>query len=1277
VATEESKSKTAYYEGLDLGALNRLNRDVTASRLNTSAGAVSILGTIFDEVYKYDIKKGSGPYAAVVLEVLTGPQVGNEASTGGALNSKSLSLPGHGSPSAESRKKAGKPPPVTVIAKIPEFDADIGWPEDDKDKARIDAHGEFVQISEELEHVNKIEVGSVIWIQYANDEAQASYDGKPTGLIIGVHTVEAHAEILTRISAKRAQAPECQAARNLGAPEGGFYVGHTDDNPVPTVPSIKIKGHIKTGFFGGGHPRTKVHFDSALAEAPISPLHQIKGPAPGSNNAFIWIGTLKNNGYMDLLDRPIGQGRETIIYAPMTLDLNAPFEIKYYLHGAGGFGSAHIDGPTMPLEQAEYSAKMNGNDFKEKIAPAIKDLNRDGRNYVLVIPEMSYSRGFGTANDDTNRVDLLIEGENIGTGVPPGNTAKTTVRTATTPKIRGLLKNYLSTIPVEADKNLVQNIPLRERQLSTFDGSYTGGNFGLFHDEVIDVLDEHLYRANLIGGGTTSEKLEFVSFVADGLGGIALASIVKNVPNSATHADALVNFKNYIINLERPLRIDYITDSTLDSNPNFYSSFFGNESPSTVIADNLLAVRDQGFYTEFNYITSPAITDTNSFFDKLGKLEDYKKHSKTAGGLGSNKFSFLLGNSLEDQRFISLHVSSKNRVGYAFSMVNDFLSSFKAYPKKPNENANLRPSFNAVPDHAYALVTKPSPGDLEKLVKLEEDLIPRIEYFADLITSLESPGPPFRAGAGFATVCQDVSEGKPSPYKMYCKDGIIDTRDESTFNKDYRLHLQNLKKLGEIQILKDGETTIQPSLRSIKQLRSLEKDYTKLYTTAKEIVNDVDDGESLKDVWNLLNTTFFEYEQRSNSAGMPFDIQLVARIAVAPEAYKKIITKIESAIKTSQPQTAEKSADCAASPVPLGSTTGISAPARTTDVPGSNCASIKSLLNTTPTTAATILKIIGYEDDLIDDPKKSDFKPYKGRSSNKKTNVHLLDAFKTSTFQYLARGLNNGKTTKESPPVWACISDILSQGWSDACEASKYYPFAITSGIKASDGEFKTAGNVAYTSGLSLHAFGLAIDVDPQITGCAKRKDKKSLYSVYTGAWTPDFIETDKGLELWKLGVYKVVPSILKNNAYEKDNRRRLVENFEKAPHSYLKKGDDNDFKPRDRRYFDIMNEAKGGPIVPPGANPTLWMILFCEKTGMKWGNANFLKKRHKGGQTWNDAEKETISKLFDIPDIVNRVQAISWNGKHDNHMHFQFWAGQSGLVTWKELEGASNADDL
>jgi len=1261
VAAEEPKSKTAYYEGLDLGALNRINRDVTKSRLDHNSTAVDILGNIFGEVYKYDIKKGSGPYAAVVLEVLTGPQAGNEASTNGKLNTKALNLGAYSDPLVEARRLANKPPPVAVIAKVPMFDADIRWPESDQDKARIDAHGEFRQISEELEHINKIEVGSVIWVQYFNNDALSSYDGGPTGMIIGVHTVEAHSQIMTRISAKRAQKPECQSARNLTAPEGGFYVGHTDENPVPTVPSIKIKGHIKTGFFGAGHPRTKVHFDSALAEAPISPLHKIKGPAPGSNNAFIWVGTLKNNGYLDLLDRPIGQGRETIIYAPMTLDLNAPVEIKYYLHAAGGFGAAHINGPTTSLDLAAAAAQFIGNDFREKIAPAIKDLNREGRNYILVIPEMSYSRGFGTANKDLNRVSRLISNEELGDGVSPSDPT-TTVRTATTPEIRGLLKNYLSTIPVEANKNLVQNTPLRGRQLATFDGSYTGGDFGLFHTEVTEVLNEHLYGA---GVDTIYVKLQFVSFVADGIGGIALASIVKKVPNSATHATALTNFKSRIVTPETPLRIDYITDSTQDANPNFYSSFFGNESPSTIIFNNLLAARNQGFYTEFNYITSPATKNTNSFFDNLGKLEDYKKHSKTSGGLGSNKFSFLLGTSPEDQRFVSLHVSSKNRAGYSFSMVNDFLSSFKAYPKKPNENLSLRPTFNAVPDHAYTLAAKPSLGDLEKLDKLGEDLVPRIEYFANLITSLQLTGPPFRAGAGFATVCQDVSEGKPSPYKMYCKDGIIDTRSESTFNKDYRQHLQNLKKLEEIQILKEGEALIQPRLGSIEQLRAQENEYKTAYENAKVVADHVDDGESIRDRWNLLNTKFFEYEQRSNLAGMAFDIQLAARLVAAPEAYKKILTKIESAITGSQPQTAQKSAECAPGPVSLSSATSRTATTRTSDVVGSNCVEVRPLLDTTPTTAAEILKIIGYHGYFI---KKIDFEPYKGRSSNKKTNVHLIDAFKTSTFSYPARGLNNEITNKKSPPVWACISDILREGWKAACEESKYYPFAITNGIKASQDPI-TAGNVAYTSGLSLHAFGLAIDVDPQITGFSK--SKKSLNSVYTGAWTPYFNMQMSALA--ELGVYEEGLDRLNKNAFEDENRPRLAQNFEAAPDSYLQEGDDNDFQPRDRKYFDIMNEAKGGPIVPSGADPTLWIILFCEKTGMKWGNANFLKKRYGGGAAWNRAEKKAISVLFGIDNVVNRVQAISWNGKHDNHMHFQFWAGQSGLILWEELEAAGS----
>ena len=42
-------------------------------------------------------------------------------------------------------------------------------------------------------------------------------------------------------------------------------------------------------------------------------------------------------------------------------------------------------------------------------------------------------------------------------------------------------------------------------------------------------------------------------------------------------------------------------------------------------------------------------------------------------------------------------------------------------------------------------------------------------------------------------------------------------------------------------------------------------------------------------------------------------------------------------------------------------------------------------------------------------------------------------------------------------------------------------------------------------------------------------------------------------------------------------------------------------------------------------------VVLFCEKTGMKWGNGTFLKKRWRGGKTWNDTEKKEISNLLGV----------------------------------------------
>ena len=645
------ESNTYYFEASDIDELEDLHTDVLASRFDPESSLGAEISKFFDDKYSYDIKQGTGPHPAIVLDVISGPQVRSPIPPD-KINTKTLNLKRFPFAYFRDRKKSNMPPPVIVIAKIPGIDVDLEWPSGLDDIARIDVHNEFLQFRED-ESLGKVGPGSIIWVTYNNEKILASYNGRPVGKIIGVHKIKAFADIKTKISPSAASRPECQSARNLSGPAGGFYVGNTDADPNPDIgpPIRKIKGNIKTGIYGNGTPQTKAHFEQALLDSAISAKHKIPGAAPGPNNAFIWTGTLKNNGYMDLLDRPLGQGRETIIYAPMTLDLTAPIEIKYYFHDEAGFGHAHINGPNTTIVQAQANASSPGNDFREKIAPGIKDLNRDGRNYVLVIPEMSYSRGYGDGQGGENRINKLASGEDVAPGKKSGSTIRSGVGSAVTTAV----KNYLNKLPIETNKNLLQVTPLKQRQFSTFDGSYTGGKFGSFHQEVLDVLDEHL--------GTIYDKVEFISILADGLGGICLSGIVKDVPNSSVHSSGVTSFKNAFT--AKPLRIDYITDDVSDS-PGFYSSYLGPSSPSYVLYEQFLYQRDMNSeYTEFNYIASPAfLTTTNNFFDKLGKSDDYQANSKKGSGLGSRKFSFMVNpSSGTDQRFVSFHVAPKNRVG--------------------------------------------------------------------------------------------------------------------------------------------------------------------------------------------------------------------------------------------------------------------------------------------------------------------------------------------------------------------------------------------------------------------------------------------------------------------------------------------------------------------------------------------------------------------------------------------------------------------------------------
>ena len=791
---------------------------------------------------------------------------------------------------------------------------------------------------------------------------------------------------------------------------------------------------------------------------------------------------------------------------------------------------------------------------------------------------------------------------------------------------------------IDTVRNLLAITPLREREFCTFDGSFSGGKFGSFHDEVLDVLDEHL--------GTVYDKIEFVSILADGLGSLALASITNNLPYSSTHSDARSSFKNAF--LGKKLRIDFVTDSDLEES-SLYDYYFKGQSPSSILRNEYLLERSeigQG-YTEFNYIISKTNKKSSRFFAGVEKLEDFKNNSNSTSGNGERKFSFFTVNqSSGPESFISFHTTpagdSTAGAGYAFSMVNTFLDQGPLI--KPDANTSLKPAFSGVPDHAYTLSAKPSIGDLQRLAKRKKELEKEILNFESIMA----------LAAQEDQICAD--------YGMYCEGGSFVSNTESLFFKNYKEYLLKKKKYKEIEILMQFEAEIQKVIHykdyliAIKSNVEIAKEAHKIKINLQDWVEAAQilekDFSKISNIYSLNIPSISGLSLYGGDPGAGA-IAEIAKVLAEKEAHE-LLSKLKSAIDNVGSAPLGKPKDCVDPPQKIRDMTspaGDVPKKMNSSQPGNNCGSIKVAR---PSTFEDLYKMIPYK------PKKSDF-TFSTRSSKTKTKIHETQGFKVSTFKYPSRAQDGETTGKQSPPMWACITDTLQNVWPEVCSATSYYPFEITFGIRGLQ-KPKTAGTTAYRAGVSLHSFGLAFDLDPFIAGYSKNPSRP-VYSVYTGAWTPGFIEKH-GRRLWELGVYKYVPSILKNNAFEADNRPRLTQNWQDAPSHYRGGGESGGAR---QKYIKIMNSAKGAPIVPYGSDPTSWIILFCEKSGFRWGNGLFLRKRWKGGQRWSQKEKNEISKIFSIPDIVDRVQAISWNSRIEDHMHLHYWGGKS-LILWNEI---------
>lgn len=122
----------------------------------------------------------------------------------------------------------------------------------------------------------------------------------------------------------------------------------TDQLQLTTKPTQALLTPVK--LFDSAMQLSQVQIEAGVSAATQKALRQI----PGSH----WAGKLASNG-----------NREVAIVVPPSVDRNKPIELVYYFHGHYG----------------QIASSLN--DPQKGIAQALQDMNQQGRNAILVIPQ--------------------------------------------------------------------------------------------------------------------------------------------------------------------------------------------------------------------------------------------------------------------------------------------------------------------------------------------------------------------------------------------------------------------------------------------------------------------------------------------------------------------------------------------------------------------------------------------------------------------------------------------------------------------------------------------------------------------------------------------------------------------------------------------------------------------------------------------------------------------------------------------------------------------------
>jgi len=1162
---------------------------------------------------------------------------------------------------------------------------------------------------------SKLQEGDTVWVNLSSDNQSPTHGGF-AGSIIGLYRQRQFLEDLVKSDkAKIKFRPDCKSDL-VTQPGKKYFVGRTDPQPNTQMPPIrKFKTRIKTGFFGNGHAQTKEHFRAALNSADASFLYGHKvNNLIGSKNSFIWIGHMRNNGYLDILDRPNDLGRETIIYAPATLNVYAPIEIKYYFHDQGGFGQAWTNGPDTSIANAIQSAQNDGNDFREKIGPAIVDMIRDKRNFILVIPEMAHSKGFGTPSDNINRINKMTANESVSVG--SSSPTDITLRVAINPTAIQAVNNYLTkklpfNLANENAQTILQKTHLRERETVSFDGSFTGGDFGAFHSEVLDVIGRYI-------SPQARENIEYKSIVADGLGAISLASISKQYNTYTPSAAA----KQGLMTVN-PNRIDYI-----ENGQNVANSFNFSDSPLLTFYREFIRVHSNSPRLEFNYITDKIIPPSGEIpgkkmFDEIGfsnEFSDAIEGNKFAPKGQRNFFAEPKGKS---GALISMHTVSDNKnaskCGYAFSLRTDFDQMQISQIQTPESTLINAPSFDSVPNHAEVSAQRLSEGVLAKYGQEQADLESKLFNFENDINSL--PVNKWENGEGnFKAELNSYLDNRIEYHKLEFliqeeirirrykrnrsrmllelndkKNGLKTRLSEQTENIDSQEFFNTLFPPVQATPTAEGLSPLLTEVNTFTAIMAPEQAVNLPANTIRKALTKLKLGDKIPSSFQQLESQklfvngLFSNRYTPQNNGGPGIYDIITREMGIYEGLQKLKKTVENTVGSLEPIKTQPSQE-GCDPQPL--TLDIVRQRRTPITFDRDMVR----MDEAPCIGKTIEVVSDYQSlrEMIEwDISNNEVTAIQALLAGQKaieleTSISELDRnkFQTKTFKYRARGVGNSVKNRESPMIWACMTDKISEGWNAACNLSGYVPFRIYSGIKgykATETDAPTPGYNAYTNGMHIGAWGLSINVDNPIAGYKGNGDP--VYSVFTGMWTPGFADNHQQ-ELYDLGVLKDIPHAAfglsgryLDNAYQGFTRTpRLAENWKDATDSVYRSSDKAE-------YDNAMNAAQGSQIVLPDVDPVLWVLTFCERTGMKWGNSFFMRKRYRGARTgneflgiefresapvsWNLEEQKRISAIYGIEDVVARINAISFpQTSYDAHMHFQYYNGPA-IIPWSEIK--------